>query len=69
MIKVGAEPENVNICIMGQKDLSKVVLVHAMKASGETEIWLNSFLTLAFNRSQWSASHPSSLKSVISNKI
>ena len=54
---------------MVQNELSKVVLVHAMKAFGGMEIRLNSFLTPALNGSQWSASLSSSLNSVISNKI
>lgn len=43
--------------------------MHAMEAFGGTVVWLNSFLTPALNGSQWSSSVPSSLKSVISNKI
>jgi hypothetical protein len=54
---------------MEQNELSKVVLVHAMKAFGGMDVWLKSFLIQALNGSQLSASHPSSLKSVISNRI
>jgi hypothetical protein len=67
--KFEVDPKNVNICIMGKNELSKFVLVHAMKASAGMKIQLNSFLTLALNGTQWSTSLPSSLKSVISNKI
>jgi len=41
------------------KELSNVVLVHAMKAFGGMEVWLHSFLTPALNGSQQLASLPS----------
>lgn len=53
------DPENVNICITGQNELSNVVLVHAVKAFGGMEVCLQSFLTPALNGSQQSASLPS----------
>jgi sortase (surface protein transpeptidase) len=51
--------ENVNICIIGHNELSNVVFVHATKALGGMKLWLHSFLTVALNESQWSASLPS----------
>jgi hypothetical protein len=59
MRKFVVDPENVNICIIGQNELSNVVLVHAMKTFGGMKVWLHSFLTPALNGSQWSASLPS----------